>query len=508
MMKVEKIIKESISVYTEHLGESGAKRILKNSNVTDIRNIKAEMIILTSQVERRRKYRSTSTSRAFTDNFSYRGDNSVNPWNYQKLSFSKAFLEDTRRLEVPESAKYQSCSNCSQTGRTTCLTCQGKGQSTCLSCRGNGKTECNQCNHVGTVYCYYCSGTGRTDKGTCSFCSGAGRKRCPNCSGFKRIQCTGCSGTGTRQCSSCSGYGKISCNRCGGHGGFRSVLLVESTSMLESVWSSLIPQQARMAEKIRGALKPSMRVKVNVKEETANQFSGTPNSMSNNRGQVNNLLSRYSSGSKYRVLNQRLESVELPILQFNLSIGDKNYEASCIGKSYELIIDEAFLKDISDQYEEVSNAAISEGNIGKALKWLHKKEKLNAPGASFQSKYRPKVNRAIFESIQFAKALGLVLGFGVWSWLHFLLMNTFLIYPNWRKLIFVGEALLSFIFFVLLIFALRWKPKIAPRSFKYHGALRWTYFALVTFICYIILSSGLMAFFYLEKMGFLFSVWQ
>ena len=234
--------------------------------------------------------------------------------------------------------------------------------------------------------------------------------------------------------------------------------------------------------------------------ESSGRFSFTPEPLNNYTTQVDHLLSSDRSGQGGHTLNQRLEIARLPVVQFIIRVDDSSYRGTLYGSNSQLIIEDSFLTDISDRYQKLYHKAKAQAKIGAALKWLNKTRRIDP---TYKANQVTEVEKAILSSIQTAKVVGMLLGFGGYSYLNLFLLERYLVYPNWSNIIIASQILIFLIFLVFLALSLRIKIKIAPRFIRYHSLLRWGYFATIQMIPFSIASLFIMSVFYVEEMAVL-----
>ena len=311
------------------------------------------------------------------------------------------------------------------------------------------------------------------------------------------MTCQTCYGNGKVTCSTCSGHGKVICHSCTGKGGFKNVMQVSSDSTLAYSFALAGSQLPKEAATIKRNLMRGMVGDALTEASTTHQFSSTPEPLKDYSAQVDQLLNTNRLAQGRRILNQRLELCRLPVTQFKIEVDNATYAGTCYGKQAALIIEDSFLKDVSQKYERTYKEAKANGKIGKALKWLDKTRSINP---KFKAHQLTDVEQAISSSIQLAKVVGLIIGLGAYSYLNLFLLERYLAYPNWVNIITASQVILFIIFLAFLVLSLRFKPKIAPRFVKYYGPLRWGYFAVIQAVLYCITSLLIMVFFYIEEL--------
>ncbi|XP_078669015.1 protein SSUH2 homolog [Branchiostoma floridae x Branchiostoma belcheri] len=103
------------------------------------------------------------------------------PWDIV-CAASEFFHDEVRLIEVPHTAKVQSCHSCYGRGFKRCPRCCGRGRVRCSSCHGSGHKM------------RYDHQTKRHHRETCHWCHGSGRRRCVRCGGDGRVTCGVCRG--------------------------------------------------------------------------------------------------------------------------------------------------------------------------------------------------------------------------------------------------------------------------------------------------------------------------
>lgn len=125
----------------------------------------------------------------------------------------KGFLVDNLVIKLDRLNKtfifYNSCTQCSGSGRYNCQQCQGVGQENCPRCHAHR-----------TIVCPMCRGTkvARQKNGQTG--------TCPKCHGHGEAPCTFCQRTGKIRCKPCQGSGRVPCPKCAASGIISTIIHV------------------------------------------------------------------------------------------------------------------------------------------------------------------------------------------------------------------------------------------------------------------------------------------
>ena len=97
----------------------------------------------------------------------------------------------------------------------SCTQCSGSGKYNCMQCQGAGQENCPKCHAHRTIVCPVCRGTRVSRQkngqmGTCIKCHGQGESPCTHCQRTGKVKCRPCQGSGLVPCPKCNASGIIS----------------------------------------------------------------------------------------------------------------------------------------------------------------------------------------------------------------------------------------------------------------------------------------------------------